>query len=474
MSLADRLATERRRIVESWCSRAGTEIPADIRALGPGISTVLEDILESLLSRASDPRAARQPVGRRARGLCVERSILELALLRRVVFGFLESGSTLAPEERDVILETLDGYTDDIVSNATPSHEPRHYANEWLEMAVRAGGIGAWRWDPGGGRFEVTRNDRYNQIMGIDPTGSWTSDKLYKIIHPDDVAAVRAKFEALAAGRADHYEALYRVRHRDGSIHWIQAQGRSVRDEAGDVVRLTGAVRDVTDEMILRAQRDQLVATLSHDIRNPLAAAKANAELLRRFGPRMGDQDKPLETIVSNLDRADRMIGDLLDMSRMEAGHKLELHWCDGDLAKIAFGAVRELSTVHGDRFRLDVAGDFGGRWPCEAFQRVVENLATNAEKYGDPAAPVALHLSRTGKSVVLAIHNEGAPIPPELYKGMCEPYVRGSDTHLLGSKGWGLGLTVVRGIAQALGGHIEIESREGHGTTFRFVFPAG
>ncbi len=342
-------------------------------------------------------------------------------------------------------------------------------------MAVRAGGIGAWRWDPGADSFEITRNDPYNEIMGIDPTASWTSEKLFEIIHPDDVDTVRDKFEALAGGRTDHYESLYRIRHRDGSMHWIRGEGRSVRDEAGNVVRLNGVVRDVTDQMSLRAERDQLVATLSHDIRNPLTAAKANAELLLRFGPtKMGGPDKPLKTIVANLDRADRMIGDLLDMSRMEAGHTLELQWTDGDLAKLAFEVVEELSTVHGDRFRLEVTGDFVGCWPCEAFRRVVENLATNAEKYGDPAVPVSLHLSHANETVVLAVHNEGEPIPPELQKSLCEPYVRASAMRLRGSKGWGLGLTVVRGIAQALAGRIEIESREGYGTTFRFVFPAG
>jgi PAS domain S-box-containing protein len=355
------------------------------------------------------------------------------------------------------------------------SEHGRIVESEWLEMAVRAGGVGAWRWDHGAGSFEITRNDRYNEIMGIDPTAPWTSEKLFEIIHPDDVDTVRDKLDALAGGRTDHYEGLYRVRHRDGSIHWIQGEGRSVRDEAGDVVRLTGVVRDITDEMSLRAERDQLVATLSHDIRNPLTAAKANAELLLRFGPTMlGGPEKPLETIVANIDRANRMIGDLLDMSRMEAGHTLELRWSDGDLAKLAFDVVEELSAVYGDRFRLEATGDFGGRWPCEAFRRVVENLATNAVKYGDPAVPVTLLLSRRKETVVLAVHNEGAPIPPELQKGLCEPYVRGRDMRLQGSRGWGLGLTVVRGIAQALAGRIEIESREGYGTTFRFVFPTG
>src|SRR5271165_1582347 len=104
------------------------------------------------------------------------------------------------------------------------------------------------------------------------------------------------------------------------------------------------------------------------------------------------------------------MVRDLLDASQVEAGHKLELSTSPGDLSKILVETAEDLSALYGDRFQLDADGDFDGSWPCDAFRRVVENLATNAVKYGDPVAPVSLRLSRTPDAIVLTIHNDGNP----------------------------------------------------------------
>jgi signal transduction histidine kinase len=479
LRLADQLAAERERILEAWRRRAESDIPAHLCLLGPGISACLERIVEQMENRARDPRAGVPALASSTAEISVERSVMEVGLLRRIVLAVLEEAGPLRPDERETILDALDGCTAAIASHGGPHDEASLRAEEWLEVAVRAGGVGAWRWDgmrpsgPGRESFEITRNDRYNQILDVDPSLPWTSDMLFQIIHPDDVDMVEEKIQSLASGLSDVYEAVYRIRRRNGDLRWIQAEGRSVKDETGKVVRLTGAVRDITDRVKLQAERDQFVATLSHDMRNPLAAARANAELLLRFWPRVASQERLINKIVVNVDRVDRMIQDLLDASRMQAGHRLELAMSQGDLSTIMVEAVEALSAFYGDRFRPEADGDFRGAWPCDAFRRVVENLATNAAKYGDPTAPVSLRLSRGAGAVSLAVHNEGDPIPPEEQKRLFNPYYRGAASQSGGPKGWGLGLTLVRGIAEALGGGVELQSAPERGTTFRFSFPA-
>lgn len=344
---------------------------------------------------------------------------------------------------------------------------------EWLDLAMMSGGIGAWRWDLDGGEVVITRNAEYDRIMDIDArSAKWTAKMLFKVIHPDDARMVREKIRAMVRGEAEVYDAVYRLCRRDGTVRWVHAHGRSVKDDEGRVIRITGAIRDVTEAMNRRAERDQFVATLSHDLRSPLTTVKGNAELLQARWAQVASPEKLLHKIIASVDRADGMIQDLLDASRMETEPRIELVPCRADLRELLLEATEGLSGLHGDRFRLSASGDFEGQWYCEAFRRVVENLATNAAKYGDPEAPVTLQLSRTADAVVLAVHNDGQPIPLDEQKAIFQPYHRASTSLSSGKKGWGLGLAVVRRIADALGGRVELDSGPEKGTTFLFAFP--
>jgi signal transduction histidine kinase len=344
---------------------------------------------------------------------------------------------------------------------------------EWLDLAMMSGGIGAWRWDLDRGEVLITRNAEYDRIMDIDPRSAcWTAKMLFKIIHPDDVQMVREKLRAVVHGEAEAYDAVYRLCRRDGTVRWVHAHGRGVADDEGRVTRITGAIRDVTEAMNRRAERDEFVATLSHDLRSPLTTVKGNAELLQARWAQVASPEKLLHKIIANVDRADGMIQDLLDASRLEAEPRADLVSSLCDLGELLFEAAEGLSNLHGDRFRPSASGDFQGQWYCEAFRRVVENLATNAAKYGDPATPVTLRLSRTPDTVVLAVHNDGPPIPPDEQKAIFQPYHRARASLSSGKKGWGLGLAVVRHIADALGGRVELESGPENGTTFLFAFP--
>lgn len=340
---------------------------------------------------------------------------------------------------------------------------------EWLQLAIKAAKLGAWTWDLTSEKIHIVRTPLYDDILGVGSVRDFTPEKMREKIHSEDVDGVWKKIQAVINGQSEEYDAEYRLRNTAGQIHWIHSWGKGFRDSNGKMIRLTGVMKDITDSKKIEQDRDQFVATLSHDLRNPLAAAKTNAELLKRFPERV-DKERP-DKIIRNINRADRMIQDLLDATRLRSGLRFDLVYQATDFAQELHAILEDLSLYHGHRFQSEIGGDFVGVWPSEGLRRVIENLAGNAIKYGSNDAPITITLSRNGDEITLSVHNEGKPISPEDQKRLFEPFHRTVEAQKSGKKGWGLGLTVVRGVAEALHGRIDVQSAPGAGTTFSLVF---
>jgi signal transduction histidine kinase len=154
----------------------------------------------------------------------------------------------------------------------------------------------------------------------------------------------------------------------------------------------------------------------------------------------------------------------------VRAGEKLPLELEPLDLVRIASETLDELGTIHGDRFVLRAPPHIEGTWGAKAVRRILENLCNNAIKYGSPLAPVEVVLDADDDRAIIRVHNEGNPIPRELWSTLFEPFRRGGAD--AAQKGWGLGLTLVRGMAEAHGGSVEIESGAEAGTTFTVTLP--
>ncbi len=172
------------------------------------------------------------------------------------------------------------------------------------------------------------------------------------------------------------------------------------------------------------------------------------------------------------MERIDRMLRDLLDASRVDAGGTLTVSVAPCDLRDVACAVLDELGTVHGARFRLHVRAAPVGHWDCDALRRLFENLANNAIRYGTPEGPVTITLDASSADAIIEVHNEGDPIPDDVQAAIFQPHLR-QQAHEEGRRrGWGLGLAVVRGIVDAHGGSIELRSTAGEGTAFRVRLP--
>ena len=230
--------------------------------------------------------------------------------------------------------------------------------------------------------------------------------------------------------------------------------------------KLLATVHSLEEE---RDLKERFVAMLSHDLRTPLTAAKMSVALMNRNTETIPANRKLAQRIDDGLNRMDSMIRDLLDASRIKAGEKLPLEIGPCDLNQIVVDTFDGLRTIHGDRFTLHADHRIEGYWSKGDVRRILENLASNAIKYGAARRPISVVLSQNKEMVQIAIHNEGSPISPEDQAKLFLPFKR-IESNSSGLIGWGLGLTLVKGFAEAHGGSVTVESTVNSGTRFRKI----
>jgi signal transduction histidine kinase len=229
---------------------------------------------------------------------------------------------------------------------------------------------------------------------------------------------------------------------------------------------------DVTDRVRERAMRERFVVTLTHDLRSPLSAARMTTELLQRRGNDPHEVQKLSRRLADSLERIDAMVRNLLDVNRVAAGEMLPINLVELSLTGLVRDVVDEQITIHGGRFVVDAAGDVRGRFDGAALQRLLENLLWNAVKYGDAKRPIRVRVEASGDEARISVHNWGAPIDADEQHLLFEPYRRTAAADAGGQLGWGLGLALVRGVAEAHGGSVRVESSLERGTTFEVRLP--
>ncbi|SDA26400.1 Signal transduction histidine kinase [Nitrosospira sp. Nsp18] len=236
---------------------------------------------------------------------------------------------------------------------------------------------------------------------------------------------------------------------------------------------IDGSVREAVNAFALAqlALRERFMAALTHDLRNPLSNAKLAAQLIERSS----DPDRIKEfagQIVASLKRMDGMIQDLLDAAKFQSGERLKLRLEEFDMQELAKEVCEQFTFAHGPRFQL-IAQSARVWWDREAVKRVMENLLGNALKYGTPDAPVRIKIDPVHGRVMLTVHNEGEPIPPEQIESLFQVFQRAAAAKEGNRDGWGIGLPYVRSVAESHGGSIEVDSAEQRGTTFLISMPA-
>ena len=390
-----------------------------------------------------------------------------------------------------------------------------------LQLALQAGQVGTWQVDLG--TQTLVGSPEHSAILGIPPAPHNVFQLARERVHPEDRESVNQAWVDASRKRGP-FQIEYRIVRPGGETRWVEVRGQTKNESPTHPGSFMGVMADITERKLreerLRAiaelapqfvwltdqnghltycnsphprtigrteeelqetirqliqqknLRERFVDTLSHDLRTPLACAKVTALLLVRKADHPDDIRRLASQLVTNIDRADQMIRDLLDANRIRAGESLALQLEENDLKAIAIEVIEELRALHGDRFVLRADLPVHGFWSKADLRRVIENLATNAIKHGEPQRPVTLTLSASGETARLDVHNEGHAIPPEDQAQLFEPFKRLESAQAGDKKGWGLGLTLVKGIVEAHGGTVTVQSQEKLGTTFSLTLP--
>lgn len=259
----------------------------------------------------------------------------------------------------------------------------------------------------------------------------------------------------------------------DGAaVRWWDVVIAPILGDDGRPERLVATSRDITDQQRRAAFEQQLLGIVSHDLRTPLSAVAMGAAVLARQLP----VESPLASIVARIAsssrRATRLVRDLLDLTQVRVDGKLPISRVPADLHAICRQVVDELRLGHpAHTLVLATDGDGAGRWDPDRLAQAVENLVSNALRYGDPDAPVTVRCARGDGLARVTVHNLGAPIPAAVIPTLFEPYRRGDLDHP-GDRSIGLGLFIVREIVAAHRGAVSVASDAATGTTFTIALP--
>ena len=303
-------------------------------------------------------------------------------------------------------------------------------------------------------------------------------------VHPDDVERCVSYYLDHFA-RREPFEMEYRLRRHDGEYRELFDRAVPFTNEAGDFAGFIGSCVDVegrrkAEQAQIQRSMEQLalardfersiLAIVSHDIRNPLHAIGLALHGIKRTADPVSLVQKQADVIARGVKRIEHIVGDLLDLSRVREGSGIAVEPKLVDLRSLCRQVIDEVEVVAHDRqftFNCDVDG--AGAWDEHRILQAISNLASNAVQHGTPGTPVHVRLTGDEDKVAVEIHNRGA-IPHEILPFIFEPF-RSGQHHGSRGDGLGLGLFIVKSIANAHGGGLEVNSSNG-ATLFRLVLP--
>ncbi|HEX8823072.1 MAG TPA: PAS domain-containing sensor histidine kinase, partial [Archangium sp.] len=262
-------------------------------------------------------------------------------------------------------------------------------------------------------------------------------------------------------------------------VHWLVSY-YPVKDRSGQAYMVGAVVLDITERKQQEARmqqtaefRERFLGVVSHDLRNPLNTLLLSANMLLRDEDFPARHLKGVRRIVASGERMVRMISDLLDFTRGRLGGGIPVHPQRVNLRHLCRHVLEDLEATHcGRELRLKAEGHLHGEWDPDRLAQLLGNLAKNALDYSPAGTPVDVTLHEEGDALCMEVHNEGPPIPEVRLADIFEPFRRAMEEGAHPTSGLGLGLYIVRQIAEAHGGTVEVRSTVGDGTTFIVRLP--
>jgi two-component system sensor histidine kinase/response regulator len=363
-----------------------------------------------------------------------------------------------------------------------------------LNFALRGGNLGLWDWDVATGRSEV--NEIWAQMLGYtldevnedgSAAGAWD-----RLLHPDDSADVRAQFaNCIEDPQKPEFQALFRMRAKNGSWHWILSVGRATeRDAQGQALRFVGVHQDFTERKQLQDEmararaiaeeatkaKSDFLANMSHEIRTPM-----NAIIGMSYLALQTQLDKRQHNYISKVHHAAEsllgIINDILDFSKIEAG-MMTMERVDFRLEDV-LDNVANMIVIKAEEKNLELLFSVQQDVPTALvgdalrLSQILINLGSNAVKFTEQGEVLigAETVTLDGEHAELHfwIRDSGIGMTPQQCEKLFQSFTQADSSTTRKYGGTGLGLAISKHLIEKMEGRIWVESEYGKGTTFHF-----
>ncbi len=324
-------------------------------------------------------------------------------------------------------------------------------------------------------------NEEYCKITGLEP-GTTRGDGWADAVHPDDRERIMRAWLTAIETQEPYEERLRLINKQTGLARWYLARATPMRDETGKITRWFGCTTDIENQVREAALREtdrrknEFLAMLSHELRNPLAAIRSAIYLIQHAPPADPSALNAQAVIDRQVTHLTRIVDDLLDIARIARG-KFQLDRQRLEVGEVVRRAVEDARPEF-DKRGLELDCWLGSKelWVDGDETRlvqVIDNLLGNALKFTPRGGRVDVYLKNENGSAVLRVRDSGIGIPPERLPDLFEPFVQLNPVpgHLHG--GLGVGLALIKGIVEMHGGNVAARSAgAGQGTEFVVRIP--
>ena len=384
-----------------------------------------------------------------------------------MAFGFEVTAQVVARQRAEALARQVQA-----------SEEALRESEQQFRMLADTMPLLAWYANPDG--YIPWYNQRWYEYTGttLDGMKGWNWQSVHD---PEDVARVAAKWRAaLASG--EPWEDQFRLRRHDGELRWFLSRALPLRDRHGRIVRWFGTNVDIDDQKRAEAEaeaancaKDEFLAVLGHELRNPLSPILTALHLMRlRDGDHAAKERAVIERQAQHLVR---LVDDLLDVSRITRG-KVELKRQRIEVAHIVARAVEMASPLleqrrHNLRVTVPSHGLVVDGDP-DRLAQVISNLLTNAAKYTEHDGRITIAARNHGDEIAISVKDTGIGIAPEMLPRVFEMFVQERQALDRSRGGLGLGLTIARNLVTMHGGSVDVVSEGRHrGAEFTVRIPA-
>jgi signal transduction histidine kinase/ActR/RegA family two-component response regulator len=350
-----------------------------------------------------------------------------------------------------------------------------------LQLAVDASELGTFHCELP--LDKIVCNDRCKAHFWLPPDAEIDFDTFYSILHPDDRERTRLAVEA-CVDQGHDYDTEFRTVSQNRAIRWLRATGRTYYDDSGEALRFDGMTQDITEskarEQELSAanrRKDEFLAMLAHELRNPLAPIRNAVEIMRTVSSSDDRINKGSDTISRQVQHLVRLVDDLLDVSRVTQGKVLLQREALELTGVISRGIELARPLIDARHHKLEVTlpaiGELTVEGDATRLAQVIGNLLDNAAKYTDEGGSIHLSATRDNESVFIRVRDNGIGISPDLLPRVFDLFIQAERSPDRAQGGLGIGLSLVKNLIELHGGTVEARSNgPGNGSEFIVRLP--